>query len=62
MAGPEGKLCFLSSDDSDGHLSYLADNTEAVQLGMAAELLEPRESYSATRRRRQRSCGSWPPT
>ncbi|MFJ1548713.1 hypothetical protein [Streptomyces sp. NPDC088246] len=39
-SGPEGKPCFLSSDDSSGHLSRLADNTEAVQLGMAAELLE----------------------
>ncbi|MGW3626938.1 hypothetical protein [Streptomyces sp. NPDC000880] len=39
-SGPEGKPCFLSTDDSGGHLSRLADNTEAVQLGMAAELLE----------------------
>jgi hypothetical protein len=39
-SGPEGKPCYLSTDDSDGHLSRLADHTEAVQLGMAAELLE----------------------
>ncbi|MEU9618158.1 hypothetical protein [Streptomyces sp. NPDC048155] len=39
-SGPEGKPCFLSTDDYSGHLSRLADNTEAVQLGMAAELLE----------------------
>ncbi|MFI8866821.1 hypothetical protein OG893_20065 [Streptomyces sp. NBC_01696] len=38
--GPVGKPCYLSTDDTDGHLSRLADNTEAVQLGMAAELLE----------------------
>ncbi|GAA2959151.1 hypothetical protein [Streptomyces enissocaesilis] len=38
--GPEGKPCYLSTDDSHGHLSRLADTTEAVQLGMAAELLE----------------------
>lgn len=38
--GPEGKPCYLSTDDSDGHMSRLADNIEAVQLGMAAELLE----------------------
>ncbi|MEU6000518.1 hypothetical protein ABZ837_22170 [Streptomyces sp. NPDC047197] len=39
-AGPEGKPCYLSTDDRDGHMSRLADNLEAVQLGMAAELLE----------------------
>ncbi|MER5358808.1 hypothetical protein [Streptomyces sp. NPDC002785] len=39
-SGPEGKPCFLSTDDNSGHLSRLADNTEAVQLGMAAELLK----------------------
>lgn len=39
-SGPEGKPCYLSTDESDGHMSRLADNIEAVQLGMAAELLE----------------------
>ncbi|MFB7528587.1 hypothetical protein ACFC0C_10110 [Streptomyces sp. NPDC056178] len=39
-SGPEGKPCFLSTDDNSGRLSRLADNTEAVQLDMAAELLE----------------------
>ncbi|MFB7188654.1 hypothetical protein ACFCZT_25810 [Streptomyces sp. NPDC056230] len=39
-SSPEGKPCFLSTDDNSGHLSRLADSTEAVQLGMAAELLE----------------------
>lgn len=39
-SGPEGKPCFLSTDDSSGHMSRLADNTEAVQLGLAAELLK----------------------
>jgi hypothetical protein len=39
-AGPEGKPCYLSTDDSDGYMSRLADNIEAVQLGTAAELLE----------------------
>ncbi|MFB6705766.1 hypothetical protein ACFCW6_13745 [Streptomyces sp. NPDC056333] len=38
--GPEGKPCFLSTDDNSGHLSRLADSVEAVQLGVAAELLE----------------------
>lgn len=39
-SGPEGKPCYLSTDDSEGHMSRLANNIEAVQLGMAAELLE----------------------
>ncbi|MEV0554077.1 hypothetical protein AB0I27_11530 [Streptomyces sp. NPDC050597] len=42
-SGPDGKPCFLSTDDSDGYMSRLADNMEAVQLGMAAELLEQAE-------------------
>ncbi|MGX1130777.1 hypothetical protein RKD49_002967 [Streptomyces glaucescens] len=39
-SGPEGKPCYLSTDDSGGYMSRLADNVEAVQLGTAAELLE----------------------
>ena len=39
-SGPDGRPCFLSTDDTNGHLSRLADNTEAVQLGLAAELLD----------------------
>ncbi|MGW9494825.1 hypothetical protein ACWG5P_10610 [Streptomyces prasinus] len=38
--GPDGKPCFLSTDDSDSYMSRLADNTESVQLGMATELLD----------------------
>ncbi|MGJ3559573.1 hypothetical protein ACR6C2_16365 [Streptomyces sp. INA 01156] len=38
--GPDGKPCFLSTDDSDGYLSRLADNLESVQLGMATTLLD----------------------
>ncbi|WP_406726615.1 hypothetical protein WJ438_20905 [Streptomyces sp. GD-15H] len=38
--GPDGKPCFLSTDDSDSYLSRLADNLESVQLGMATELLD----------------------
>jgi len=36
---PDGKPCFLSTDDGDGHMSRLADNMESVQLGRATELL-----------------------
>ncbi|MFF8457167.1 hypothetical protein ACF06T_21815 [Streptomyces albidoflavus] len=39
-AGPDGKPCYLSTDDNDGYMSRLADNIEAVQLGMATDLLE----------------------
>ncbi|POX47996.1 hypothetical protein C3489_28260 [Streptomyces sp. Ru71] len=39
-SGPEGKPCYLSTDDRGGYMSRLADNIEAVQLGTAAELLE----------------------
>ncbi|MFF8903603.1 hypothetical protein [Streptomyces olivaceoviridis] len=39
-SGPEGKPCYLDTDDKAGFMSRLADNIEAVQLGTAAELLE----------------------
>ncbi|WOX23843.1 hypothetical protein [Streptomyces solicathayae] len=39
-SGSDGKPCFLSTDDSNGHLSRLADNTEAIQLGLVSELLD----------------------
>ncbi|MFB6572591.1 hypothetical protein [Streptomyces noursei] len=39
-SGPEGNPCYLSTEDSGGYLSRLADNTESVQLEVAAELLE----------------------
>ncbi|OWA03612.1 hypothetical protein B9W62_25265 [Streptomyces sp. CS113] len=38
--GPEGKPCYLSTDDEGGYLSRLADNVKAAQLGTAAELVE----------------------
>ncbi|MEU7551695.1 hypothetical protein AB0B01_04895 [Streptomyces sp. NPDC044571] len=37
---PDGKPCFLSTDDNGGYLSRLADNIEATQLGLATELLD----------------------
>ncbi|MBZ6110598.1 MULTISPECIES: hypothetical protein [Streptomyces] len=39
-SGPDGKPCYLSTDDRSGYVSRLADNIEAVQLGMAADLVE----------------------
>ncbi|MFH9175330.1 hypothetical protein [Streptomyces albogriseolus] len=38
--GPDGKPCFLSTDDNGGHMSRLADNIESAQLGMATALLD----------------------
>ncbi|MFJ3302457.1 hypothetical protein ACIPSA_04940 [Streptomyces sp. NPDC086549] len=39
-SGPEGKPCYLSTDDKGGYMSRLADNIEADQLDTAAILLE----------------------
>ncbi|MFE3902863.1 hypothetical protein ACFXPY_21770 [Streptomyces sp. NPDC059153] len=39
-SGPDGKSCYLSTDDRGGYMSRLADNIEAVQLGTAAQLLQ----------------------
>ncbi|GAB2954147.1 hypothetical protein [Streptomyces sundarbansensis] len=39
-SGPEGKPCYLSTDDPGGYISRLADNIEAIQLAAAVELLE----------------------
>ncbi|MFC8871551.1 hypothetical protein ACFUAC_28565 [Streptomyces sp. NPDC057148] len=38
-SGPEGKPCYLITDDDGGPVSRLADTTEVTQLGMGAELL-----------------------
>ncbi|MFF5633576.1 hypothetical protein [Streptomyces sp. NPDC012825] len=38
-AGPDGKPCFLSTDDNESHLSNLADALEATYLNLAAEIL-----------------------
>ncbi|MEV5909868.1 hypothetical protein ACWEGX_07250 [Streptomyces chartreusis] len=51
-SGPEGKSCYLSTDDGEGYMSRLADNIEAVQLGTAAELLEQAAAWSRKRNRR----------
>ncbi|MFJ9699655.1 hypothetical protein [Streptomyces fradiae] len=42
-SGPDGKPCYLSTDDRDSYMSCLADNIEAVQLGTAADLLDEAE-------------------
>ncbi|MFD7437205.1 hypothetical protein [Streptomyces sp. NPDC059861] len=39
-SGPDGKPCYLSTDDHGGYVSRLADHIEAFQLGMAAQLVE----------------------
>ncbi|WEH41772.1 hypothetical protein PZB77_21000 [Streptomyces sp. AM 2-1-1] len=39
-SSPEGKPCYLSTDDSDSHMSRLADDVEANQLDWSARLLK----------------------
>lgn len=39
-SGPEGKPCYLFTDDSDGFLSRMADDMETMQLRMAEEIVE----------------------
>ncbi|MEU8467946.1 hypothetical protein AB0F30_08465 [Streptomyces sp. NPDC029006] len=39
-SGPEGKPCYLSTDDRGGYMSRLADNIEADQLDTAVHLLK----------------------
>ncbi|TXC98899.1 hypothetical protein [Streptomyces sp. ISID311] len=39
-SGPNGQPCYLSTEDSGSYLSRLADNTEAVQLEIAGDLME----------------------
>ncbi|MFE7076829.1 hypothetical protein ACFU96_42730 [Streptomyces sp. NPDC057620] len=38
--GPEGKPCYLSTNEGDGFMSRLADRIEADQLDTASELLK----------------------
>ncbi|WP_329112139.1 hypothetical protein [Streptomyces sp. NBC_01353] len=38
-SGPDGKPCYLSTDDSSSYVSRLANNTEAIQLDLAADLV-----------------------
>ncbi|MFE1411907.1 hypothetical protein ACFW6F_14055 [Streptomyces sp. NPDC058746] len=38
-SGPDDKPCYLSADNTAGHLSRLADNAEEIQLGLGVELL-----------------------
>ncbi|MFH8715076.1 hypothetical protein [Streptomyces zaomyceticus] len=37
--GSDGKPCYLSTDDNNSYLSRLADSTEAIQLGLANDLV-----------------------
>ncbi|MFJ8488792.1 hypothetical protein ACIRBZ_10540 [Streptomyces sp. NPDC094038] len=36
---PDGKPCYLSTDDNGGYLSRLADDMEAMQLSTAEDIL-----------------------
>ncbi|MEU8705994.1 hypothetical protein [Streptomyces sp. NPDC048565] len=37
---PDGQPCFLVTDDESSHLSQVADEMEAAQLDMGAEVLD----------------------
>ncbi|MCW7990862.1 hypothetical protein XF35_37830 [Streptomyces platensis subsp. clarensis] len=37
--GPDGRRCYLSTDERGGYLSQLADEMEAAQLDTAEEML-----------------------
>ncbi|MFF6897618.1 hypothetical protein [Streptomyces hydrogenans] len=39
-SGPDGKPCFLSTDDDSSRLSRLADTLETTYLDQAAEVLD----------------------
>ncbi|MFE9556815.1 hypothetical protein ACFYOD_25435 [Streptomyces sp. NPDC006703] len=39
-SSPDGKPCYLSTDDPAGRLSRLADEMEAAQLDLARELMK----------------------
>ncbi|MFF6791085.1 hypothetical protein ACFY9C_18645 [Streptomyces filamentosus] len=39
-SGPDGKPCFLSTDDDSSRLSRLADTLESTYLDQAAEVLD----------------------
>ncbi|MEW5631444.1 hypothetical protein AB1388_33610 [Streptomyces hydrogenans] len=39
-SGPDGKPCFLSTDDDSSGLSRLADTLETTYLALAAEALD----------------------
>ncbi|TXS34565.1 hypothetical protein EAO71_00605 [Streptomyces sp. ms191] len=39
-SGPDGKPCYLSTDNASSHLSRLADTAETAQLDLGQELLE----------------------
>ncbi|MBZ4016110.1 hypothetical protein [Streptomyces purpurogeneiscleroticus] len=40
---PDGKPCYLRTDQSNGYMWQLADNMEAIQLGMGTALIEHAE-------------------
>nr|WP_051127222.1 hypothetical protein [Streptomyces sp. SID8379] len=46
-SGPDGQPCYLSTDNANSYLSRLADNTESIHLGLAAEVLEQAEGLLA---------------
>lgn len=57
--GPDGKPCYLRTDDEKAsYVSRLADNLEAVQLGMAVKLLGYVEKVTTESRPSETELGS----
>lgn len=55
---PDGKRCYLASDG--GFLSRFADQVEAVQLSMGADLLAHADELLADQKARPANSASWP--
>ena len=58
-SGPDGKPCFLSTDDPAGRLSRLADEMEVHQLDSASALVAQGLKISATARQSDRHSKAW---
>ncbi|NBE50623.1 hypothetical protein GUY60_04120 [Streptomyces sp. YC537] len=49
-ATPDGKPCFLTSDDADSYVNKVADNIESIQLAMGSDLLDHAADLLADRK------------
>lgn len=58
-SGPEGKPCYLSTDDREGYMSRLADYIEAAQLGRPSCCSNKPRRSSTIRARTRRTCEGW---
>lgn len=56
---PEGKPCYLSTDDTNSFLSGLANTAEAIQLDRATELVTHATDLVSDGRLSRKPCGPW---